>query len=415
MSGYPFMVSAKDNTILGAASNSDAMGTLAVWSERGRDLVPHLTEQTTSIRGFQLLFDAFHLWEIYEPRHSQHAGRLDDFFLLIEQTFARTIASLRSDVSQDYFRELPGARRLRARAHEIPHISLQDRGWHLLDNQKANGIWGLYRGAAGRAGFLEKNLLRLSSATAQQAEAHCVIKGAALQELFELVDKAMDGKTPALKQDPGGNLASKLIHSFTKVPLAHHLHQDLIEGHDLTKHLTAQLAYYAEWNHRKLLANLREEQPQFSSVIDDVLRCENLLAVAETLFLAMCAGRGKKLEELAATLPLDLESLERARQEFSSSGVYFGATAIDRHRLLCEGLDTSKPAVCLGSVLKIHEQVCQVRNRSPWVWVEDGVLRSEIDVDPPSESEFVPGVAWRNDYYLQPLHAITAQLAQVRS
>jgi len=87
----PLMVTAKDDDLLGMSNRSDAMGILAVWSVRGRDLVPHLTEQTTSVRGFQILVEAFRLWEIYEPAHPQHAGSLDDFFLLIEQAFARTV------------------------------------------------------------------------------------------------------------------------------------------------------------------------------------------------------------------------------------------------------------------------------------------------------------------------------------
>jgi hypothetical protein len=81
------------------------MGVLAVWSVRGRDLVPHLTEQTTNVRGFQILVEAFRLWELYEPGHPQHAGRLDDFFLLIEQTFARTVGW------HDKNWPLPGSRR----------------------------------------------------------------------------------------------------------------------------------------------------------------------------------------------------------------------------------------------------------------------------------------------------------------
>lgn len=137
---YPLMVSQKDDVLLGVAQRSDAMGTLAVWSARARDLVPHLTEQTTEIRGFQILAEAFRLWGVYQQNHPEHAGRVDDFFLLVEQAFARTVGK------RDQAWRLPGARRVAGRCQEQPHISLVDTGWHLLGGQKANGLWGLYRG-----------------------------------------------------------------------------------------------------------------------------------------------------------------------------------------------------------------------------------------------------------------------------
>ena len=148
MNASPLLITAKDDELVGASSRLDAMGVLAIWSVRGRDLVPYLTEQTTNIRGFQILMEAFRLWECYEPAHPQHAGRLDDFFVLIEQAFARVVGRYDEDWS------LPGARRVRARLWEAPHISLENSGWHLLGGQKANGLWGLYRGASRRAGLL---------------------------------------------------------------------------------------------------------------------------------------------------------------------------------------------------------------------------------------------------------------------
>ena len=64
MSDSPLLLTAKDYELLGASSRVDAMGVLAIWSVRGRALVPHLTEQTTNVRGFQILVEAFRLWEL---------------------------------------------------------------------------------------------------------------------------------------------------------------------------------------------------------------------------------------------------------------------------------------------------------------------------------------------------------------
>jgi len=137
----PLMLTAKDDELLGVSNRSDAMGVLAVWSVRGRDLVPHLTEQTTNVRGFQILVEAFRLWEIYEPAHPEHAGRLDNFFLLIEQAFARTVGWHDKDWT------LPGARRVRARSSEEPQISLQDPDWHLLGGAEGERAVGAISGS----------------------------------------------------------------------------------------------------------------------------------------------------------------------------------------------------------------------------------------------------------------------------
>ncbi len=76
----PLMLSARDEELLGVSNRSDPMGFLAVWSARARDLVPHLTEQTTQVRGFQVLIEAYRLWSLYQQDHPEHADRLSDFF-----------------------------------------------------------------------------------------------------------------------------------------------------------------------------------------------------------------------------------------------------------------------------------------------------------------------------------------------
>ena len=204
MNDSPLLLTANDDELVGASSRLDAMGVLAIWSVRGRDLVPHLTEQTTNVRGFQILVEAFRLWEPYELAHPEHADRLDDFFLLVEQAFARTVGWYDEDW------DLPGARRVRARTSEVPHISLEDSGWHLLGGQKANGLWGLYRGASRRAGLLRDDMTRLSGETLTQATLNAGIVDVAQARLFEAVQGAMDGQTIQLPQNMRNRLTKAL-------------------------------------------------------------------------------------------------------------------------------------------------------------------------------------------------------------
>ena len=83
-----FILTDRDNELLGSIQSRDPLGLLAIWSERGRDLVPHLTIQTWNIKGFQILIEAYRLWESFKKSHSKQTARIDDFFILVEQAFA---------------------------------------------------------------------------------------------------------------------------------------------------------------------------------------------------------------------------------------------------------------------------------------------------------------------------------------
>ena len=106
------------------------------------------------------------MWTIFVNREPQPYERLMQFFMLVEQAFARTVGCGDGDWP------LPGARRVRSRWGEIPRISVADVGWRLLGSQLTNGIWGLDRGAATRAGLLEARMA-VRDARRRSANDHC--------------------------------------------------------------------------------------------------------------------------------------------------------------------------------------------------------------------------------------------------
>ena len=407
MNTSSLMLTTKDDELLGVTNRSDAMGVLAVWSVRGRDLVPHLTEQTTNVRGFQILVETFRLWERYEPDHPEHAGRLDDFFLLVEQAFARTVGWRDKDWA------LPGSRRVRARSSEDPQISLIDPNWHLLGSQKANGLWGLYRGASQRAKLLRPDMTQLSGATMEQATLHAGIGVTAQSRLFEAVARAMDGETVALPTHKSNMIAADLYNTYWNLPLADHLKAQLIDGYDLNRFLAERLLDVKELNHRTFLAAI-QNQREHQAIIKDTIRCENLLAVIEAIFLWLCASKGKTLDAAVADLPVDLQEIEAARKAFGHSGHYRGETASARHESFHQQIDTTSHIALARSVISLHEAVCEERGRSPWVWEDQGILFSDVDVERPSQDAFQVGLAWRNDYYLKPLRDIAGQISEDR-
>ena len=405
----PLMLSDRDKDLLGVVNRVDAMGVLAVWTARGRDLVPHLTEQTTEIRGFQILVEALRLWERYEGEHPEHAGRTGDFFLLVEQAFARAVGS------RDKKWPLPGARRVRARANEKPYISVANPDWHLLDSQKANGIWGLYRGAGVRAGLL-LDPPRLSDRTHEHAARHVAISQRSVRDLFGLVSRAMERESEPLPTQGSSPLQRELCQIFDTVPLKDHLHEMLIENHALNSALAGRLIPARHLNHRTFFQAASRELVEHHEAICQVIRCENLLAVVESIFFWLCANanKGTTLPALADELEVDLDALEQARADFGRSGAYSGRTAADRQALFHGQLKTSNHLELARSVLSIHSKVSKERGRAAWVRIEGDKLCSDMDVHPPSANEFQVGVAWRNDYYLRPLRSIALQLNTAR-
>ena len=136
--------------------------------------------------------------------------------------------------------------------------------------------------------------------------------------------------------------------------------------------------------------------------------------MVEAVFLWLCSSKGKTVEAIAQDLPVDLDALASARIAFGHSGTYRGDTAIARYNRFHEQLDTSNHVALLRSVLMLHGQVSEERKRAPWVWEDQGVLFSDVDIDRPADSALQVGLAWRNDYYLEPLRGIVKQLSEVR-
>ena len=417
----PFMISALDNELLGAPSKSDGLGVQDIWAMRGRDLVPHLTSSTHYIQGFQILVEIFRLWEIFlqTKSHQVYADRFGKFFILIEQSFARIMASYDEEWT------LPGARSVRARASLEPHISL-DSSWQLLNNQQSNGLYGLYRGASGRAGLLQENLRQLSDQTMAVAQDKRGIEKSQ-EDLFSLVKQALDGKTIPIRKSTFRNLVAELVKTYRNPPLVDHFETMLIKSHDLTNRLVEGFQNFEDLDYQQFLTKIRplliklvndfklENFPEHVVTINNVIACENLLAVVVFLFDWLCSQKGKKVEEITTNLPDTLHSeLEPVLEEFKNSGVYTKA-AKTNHSCFCDKLDTSCNLALLHSILEIHRIISERRKRALWVRQDEkGYLISDIIIDPPNLENLKVGQLWYHDYYLWPLRNIANQITELK-
>lgn len=405
MTKPPLMLSEWDKELVGASRRIDPLGLLPVWTERARDIVPYLTAQTTSVRGFQLLVEGIRLWEEFSSEHEKYTGdpaSAATFFVLFEQTVARYIGDGWA---------LPGSLRIKAKAGDKPHISSREPAWFLLNNQKANGIWGLYRGAAIRAGLLDQNGIsapRLSEETRIVACKYPGLSKATATKFFQLVLCAMEGDTVRLKKE-NSNLYKEICDLYNKVPLKKHLAQRLVESHSLNCEMAKRLTVTDELNHREIIERAKRELEEHSDTLRNVVQCENLLSVIEAIFLGLCASNGRSLEQAMSDFPVDLKALKNALGEFGNSGHYKTA----RKQEIYTGLRIQSGQELAKSIIELHKRVCDERRSSLWVWVENEMIDVDEEVRDAGvqdRSEFQVARAWRNDYYLTALQKISSQL-----
>ena len=405
------MISRYDDELVGSTRRSDPLGFLSIWSRRARKAVPHLTEQSWHVGGFQVLVEAYRMWGHFVDKRNPSNTDLEQFFMLIEQAFARVIGGY-DDVNWT----LPGARRVRARrGDKVHYISIDHQEWHLLSNQLSGGIWGLYRGAAKRAGLLSVNEDRLSNETLEEAESKSLIKSKAMNELFNVVDDALKGGLGELPSDGRKRVVQALERTFKEVPLKAHLKSKLIACQPLNQllsdRLSKDLAGEEPLEHRRILEP-NAELSEYSDQLNSIIKCENLLSIIEAVFYHICQSRGKSIAESAQNLSIDMGKLRKALEEFQISSDYRNDTKSNENRL-CSTLDLINKECLLESVMKLHEDVCKERDRAVWVWVELDKLDSDVIGDFSENLNFEVGSTWRNDYYLSPLRSIVRQFMEL--
>jgi hypothetical protein len=407
----PYFVTEPDKELIRATASRDPLGILPVWSARGRDLVPHLTEQTGRAAGFQLLLSAYGLWERFAAAYPNRSGDLRAFYLLVEQAFARATAHINNDWN------LPGRRRTLALRDSPDAIISLDRQHWLLDNQLGTGTYGLYRGASGRGKLLTEDLRVLAPSVRVVFDASPGLSASQERDLFRLVSTAIDApeKGAALSVRPNNGLASALSEIVTKLPQRALLRSNLIETtprcHALARLLRTPEFKDGEIDRRQFLVRAQATLPNDQDTLQAVILCESFLAPIENIFRWLCGQHGEQVREVSSTLDVNLPRLRLAQRDFLQSGKYPAGTARDRFNAYGMYIDLSDQLSLIHSLLILHESVSKERGRSPWVSIDDtGRLSAAVEVDEVRKESFNPDRAWRNDYYLDPLRSVASDL-----
>lgn len=402
LNSYGFALTTRDTELVGSRRLADPLGLLPIWSRVARSLVPHLTAQTTQAAGFELLialFDAYERPELEEVR--RHLSRRE-FFLIGEQIAAHAVAARAYDKGWP----LPGRRGFdRWAGMEDYPLSLNTAV--LLDNQAAGGLWGLYRGAAGRAHLLDADLQAPEEAvSAALAAGGTRITGDALHELRKHAvavatapqRTARPFKKRTLKTSPLAGTLVELVHGLPNRAL---LRRYMFDQAPLLDRVAARLVELpTEVDYASFLSDCRRHFPESAQVFDDILRCERYIAVLDVAFERLLVQAGRSVADAGRALEVDLDALAAARADFRQLGAHFRGGVAQRFDILCR-LDLSGTAAFADALMDAHRRVADQRSSAHWVENDAGRVCALINLDAMAEPDGRPQtLLWRNDYYL---------------
>jgi len=318
-----FFFSSEDKDLLGSRTSRDPLGLIPIWATIARPVVPHVTEQTHTVAGFQLLVAALETYERYIENYTGDDGPvpLENYFMLFEQAVAYSTYHLGSNWP------LPGNRRLGVSEKDALILSLTPR---ILQNQLGAGVWGLFRGAAGRARTLDEQYRLLSDHFKARSEAIGieVLGNTLLRELTNLIEAANKKPTEGTTFDltDHSHLAENLKNIITDLP-HRELLTDFLFPADSAPAKVVQLiksgfSHEERWSeryYRELAERCKTSISAYESEFECIIKCENFISPAGRIFYHLFEFDGKSLTVAAQNAMFDLEQLRAAHAAFFDS------------------------------------------------------------------------------------------------
>lgn len=411
-----FYLSDRDDELCGGSSVRDVLGHMVLWSELGHRVVPNLTEQTGTFRGFQVLLSGLRAHEVYCDKCE--CVPIEPFFQIWEQLCAFSVAYVNGD-DQYKYSPLPGVRAL-GRLKGQYRLSPKTR---LLQNQLGGGVWGLYRGAAEAAGLVTYR----HSASGRYRQ--CILgNGVKLREeavyssqtFLEAMSQGMHGEDGfwISGRRSGGkywDLFAEIDQLVRRIPdrrlQLEHLLPDGEVSRDMARCI---LVAQPDASRRTLLELFKQKVPKHAHAFNDIADCEEYLGTINVLFEALCAYSGRSVDALACELcELKPGEMEKARGCFEAIQFQSGQ-AQKNQALYAARVDCTSVEAILRSIVDCHHEISSSPNRKfePWIDVtRSGKIQGNRDM---LNSERDPrtvrvGEMWVNDYYLTPLQGIALE------
>lgn len=402
-----FAFSSEDEDLALPVSGRDPLGTQVVWQRRARDLVPALTAASREPAGFQLLLIALAWWPQFATRFGRPPKDLRNYFLLVEQAFARACKMC----GQAW--PLPGSRRLHDSSTRGVWFGLDARRDFLLDSPLANGTWGLYRGPAASAGLI-------GDAGELDPKRAAAVRGASevLSRLFADIAQALRYPTAQkLAFERKSSNVEKLAKLVADLPQKKDIRAALVrpKSTPLTGKLADLLSERDDESLDVFLARARQALPEFAAVLRAVEDCEPYLACMDAAFERLAAHPGLRRDELAAALKVNMPALRASRARFRASGTYDGLAQQRHGNLAAAPLDSARALT--DFLVGYHSEVSLARRTAPLVhWGDSGRLESMLSAgDQDVDDEALDArTAWRNTYYLDALRHLALRTQKER-
>ncbi len=396
-----FALTQEDKELVLPLAGRDPLGVLPVWQHRARDVVPHLTAASRHAAGFQVLLTALAWWPQFQGKYQRPPTQITQYFLLMEQAFARATRLM----GQAW--PLPGNRRLNSAASGV-WIGLS-KDAQLLDSPLANGVWGLYRGPTISAGLINEDN------TVNEAMAGRVpVESSFMQDLFPSIDKLLKAvKTDSIviAERSNHHLVKALSALVTKPPLRDRLKHIFLEKTAITRAI-APLARDFDFARGTgaLVAEAMKALPEYRDTFQKLQRCEHYLASLEICFEFLCGMDDTNPAVAADALHRFLESLRKLRAEFVLSGAYTGLAKTRMDALAA--IDLTQADLFVKTLVDYHKTLSVARGNESWIDLDaSGKLDIRRHLAPTDLDSFEPAQAWRNSYYLDALGTLTAQVA----
>jgi hypothetical protein len=387
-------------------SGRDPLGTQVVWQQRARDLVPALTAASREPAGFQLLLVAFAWWPQFAERFRHPPKDLRNYFLLIEQAFARACKMC----GQGW--PLPGSRRLHDSTLRGVWFGLDARRDFLLDSPLANGTWGLYRSPASSAGLITESGELDSKYAVEIRDASEV-----MLRLFTDISQAMrDPTAQKIALARKSSTVEKLAQLITDPPQKKDIRAAFVrpKSAPLTGELADLLSELDDEPLDVFLMRARQALPESAATLRAVEDCERYLACMDNTFERLAALPGLRGDQLATALKMNMGALRASRERFRTSGAYVGLAQQRHAGLAAAPLDSARTLA--EFLVAYHGEISRDRHTAPLVqWGDTGRLESMLTGEAAADEEALDArTAWRNTYYLDALRHLALRTRKVR-
>ena len=408
----------------------DPLGMQLIWSNLGRHLIANLTTQSNSARGFTILVLGRYIAQRLIEDRKINEDKVVDVFLCFEQISAY-VRHLRFGVGGD----IRGIDRVRKNSQETPHrIPIgNDAQARILSNQRAGGLWGLFSVPARVSGLIEPG-----DDTANTPEVNTFIE----EHYWPLLEGSF-GKLSQLICS-GGTLANPrsnpvvealsvvLNEAFTPEEKRFY-RQYLCEGIHVSPDPVKQQKPLAQLmldtvplndplgreNFLVLQYGARDRNPMLHTRLDQIIRCESVLAVAARTFEHILNRDGFRPSEVAQELTAkwgsSIPNIDSANNAdlINEINATYPDGYISRLFNQCQvAFQNGSYEDVINVLIEWNKEIQAARKGVPWVQIaQNGCIRARIRIRERSlESADDLHTIWRHNFFLSSLQNILFQL-----